>query len=35
MESLRVAGFSTTDIRLVSEENPRRLIPRLDQAKPY
>jgi aminocarboxymuconate-semialdehyde decarboxylase len=33
IESLRAAGFSTTDIRLISEENPRRLIPRLDQAE--
>jgi aminocarboxymuconate-semialdehyde decarboxylase len=32
LESLRAAGFSSGDIGRIGEENPRRLIPRLNQA---
>ena len=34
LESLRAAGFSDRDIRRIGEENPRRLIPRLNQVGP-
>ena len=34
LESLRAAGFSGSDIRRIGEENPRRLIPRLNQVGP-
>jgi aminocarboxymuconate-semialdehyde decarboxylase len=34
LESLRAAGFSAGDIRRIGEENPRRLIPRLNKVEP-